>query len=160
MALEHYSGYYWQDHYTNKGEKSVASFDYPQNVKLTWNTDLPLGRGKKFLSGGGKLDRLMGGWRVTAIHNYRSGDPLQIILIAACFPESATRISFPASAPHVIWGMLEGVVPWAGGLDKRDAVLESQCLCCTTFEPVWNRCHPMGYRAALPYLRTRSGVAV
>jgi hypothetical protein len=78
-ALYTYSGYYFQDFYHQKGEKSVATFDYPQNLKLTWIYDLPLGRGRKFLADGGKLDRLVGGWRVTAIQNYHSGDALQII---------------------------------------------------------------------------------
>ncbi len=35
-------------------------------------------RGRKWLSGGGALDRAASGWQVTAIQNYRSGDPLAI----------------------------------------------------------------------------------
>ena len=77
-AIGYYGGYYWQDYYNQKNEKSIASFDYRHNLKLTWIYSLPFGRGAKWLSNGGALDKLVGGWQVTAIHNYRSGNPLQI----------------------------------------------------------------------------------
>ncbi len=77
-AIGYYGGYYWQDYYNKKNEKSIASFDYRHNLKLTWIYSLPFGRGAKWLSNGGALDKLVGGWQVTAIHNYRSGNPLQI----------------------------------------------------------------------------------
>jgi hypothetical protein len=77
-AIGGYSGYYWQDYYNQKGEKSITSFDYAQNLKLTWIYDMPFGRGRKFLSGGGPMDKFVGGWRITAIQDYRSGDPLQV----------------------------------------------------------------------------------
>jgi hypothetical protein len=70
--------YYWQDSYNQRGEKSLAQFDYRHNLKLTWIYDLPFGKGQKWLSGGGVVDKFLGGWRITAIHNYRSGNVLQV----------------------------------------------------------------------------------
>jgi len=77
-TLGYYSGSYFQDYYNQKNEKSLASFDYRHNLKLTWVYDLPVGKGKRWLSQGGVLDKLVGNWRFMAIHNYRSGDVLQV----------------------------------------------------------------------------------
>jgi len=67
-----------QDFYNRKADKGIASFDFPQVLKLTWIYELPFGHGKKWLNASGPLDRLVSGWQVTAIQNYRSGDPLVI----------------------------------------------------------------------------------
>src|SRR6266481_5915745 len=67
-----------QDFYNRKAEKAIASFDFPQVLKLTWIYELPLGHGKKWVNTSGPLDRLASGWQVTAIQNYLSGVPLVI----------------------------------------------------------------------------------
>ena len=67
-----------QDFYNRKAEKAIASFDFPQVLKLTWIYELPIGHGKKWVNTSGPLDRLASGWQVTAIQNYLSGDPLVI----------------------------------------------------------------------------------
>ena len=67
-----------QDFYNRKAEKAIASFDFPQVLKLTWIYELPFGHGRKWLNTAGPLDRLVSGWQVTAIQNYSSGDPLVI----------------------------------------------------------------------------------
>jgi hypothetical protein len=67
-----------QDFYNRKAEKAIASFDFPQVLKLTWIYELPFGHGKRWVNTSGPLDRLASGWQVTAIQNYFSGDPLVI----------------------------------------------------------------------------------
>ncbi len=67
-----------QDVYNRKLEKSITSFNIPQFLKVTWVYDLPVGRGKTLNLENRVLDFLIGGWTVTGIHNYRSGDPLSI----------------------------------------------------------------------------------
>jgi hypothetical protein len=67
-----------QDFYNRRAEKAIASFDFPHVVKLTWIYELPFGRGRKWLSNVGGLDRLVSGWQVTAIQNYSSGVPLVV----------------------------------------------------------------------------------
>jgi Carboxypeptidase regulatory-like domain/TonB dependent receptor len=71
-------GYYYnnQDFYNRKTERSVASFSHPHDLKLTWIWDLPVGKGRRFLNQGGILDKILGGWTLTAIQRYRSGNPL------------------------------------------------------------------------------------
>jgi len=73
-----YNPTYIQDFYNRKLEKSIASFDYPQVLKLTWIYSLPLGRGQRWLNSAGIVDRVVSGWQLTAIQGYGSGDPLQI----------------------------------------------------------------------------------
>ena len=73
-----------QDFYNRRAEKSLAAFDLPQVLKLTWIYELPFGHGKRWLSSSGALDRLLGGWQVTAIQQYRSGQPLSILDSGLC----------------------------------------------------------------------------
>lgn len=54
-------------------EKSFSYTDYPHIANLVVALDLPFGAGKKFLSGNGFLDRLVGGWTVSFAGNYTSG---------------------------------------------------------------------------------------
>jgi hypothetical protein len=68
-----------QDFYNRRTEKSIAVFDYPQYVKLSWIYDLPIGSGKKWLSSTSHFGRLLSGWKITAIQQYYSGDPLSIV---------------------------------------------------------------------------------
>jgi hypothetical protein len=75
-ALAYYG--YSQDVYNRKLEKSVASFDHPQVLKLTWIYELPFGRGRTYLNRGGVANEILGGWTVTGIQIYQSGDPLKI----------------------------------------------------------------------------------
>jgi hypothetical protein len=65
---------YPQDWYNRGLERSVASFNYPQNFKLTWNYELPFGKGRKFDLH--FANPVLGGWQLSAIQQYHSGGPL------------------------------------------------------------------------------------
>ena len=67
-----------QDVYNRKLERSVAGFDHPQQLKVTWIYELPFGRGRQFLNRGGVVNQILGGWTATGIQTYQSGDPLSI----------------------------------------------------------------------------------
>lgn len=56
--------------------KALASDDVPQVLSITWVTDLPLGRGQRFLNRGGIVDKLVGGWQMSHIFRASSGLPL------------------------------------------------------------------------------------
>ena len=76
------NGYYSgnaQDVYNRKLEKSVAAFDQPQQLRMTWIYELPFGKGRTYLNRGGMVNQVLGGWTVTANQQYRSGNPLAII---------------------------------------------------------------------------------
>jgi hypothetical protein len=67
-----------QDVYNRALEKSVAAFDQPQQLRLTWIYELPFGKGRPFLNQGGIVNQVLGGWTVTANQQYHSGDALSI----------------------------------------------------------------------------------
>ncbi len=67
-----------QDVYNRRLERSVASFDQTHGLRLTWVYELPFGKGKTYLNTGGFTNAVLGGWTVTGIQEYRSGDALAI----------------------------------------------------------------------------------
>ena len=54
-------------------EKSFQYTDYPHIFNSVFAWDLPFGRGKRFASSSGFMDRLVGGWTVTFAGQYSSG---------------------------------------------------------------------------------------
>ena len=66
------------DMYNLRLLKSIASFDQTHQFKLTYVYELPVGRGKHFLAGGGVAAAIVGGWRVSGIQTYASGLPMNI----------------------------------------------------------------------------------
>ena len=55
-------------------EKALSSFDIPQNLAFNMGYVLPVGRGKRFLSGANALtEALVGNWRIQGITILRSG---------------------------------------------------------------------------------------
>ncbi|MBV8807138.1 MAG: TonB-dependent receptor [Acidobacteriaceae bacterium] len=56
-------------------EKSVSNQDVPQNFVLSYIYELPVGKGKKFLNKGGWVNALLGGWSISGIQTYHSGQP-------------------------------------------------------------------------------------
>lgn len=80
-------------------EKPRAWAIVPDNVPVTVQVsvvyDLPFGRGKQFLNGGGLQNTLIGGWQVTPLYHYDYGTPF----------------SFYSSACNINGYMREGCVP-------------------------------------------------
>jgi hypothetical protein len=66
-----------QDYYNRGLERSVTSFNLPQSFKLTWVWDTPFGKGRRW-DLGPWLNPVLGGWQLSAIHNYQSGMPVQV----------------------------------------------------------------------------------
>jgi hypothetical protein len=65
-----------QNPFNLKGEKAVSNQDTPQTFVLSYIYELPVGKGKKFLSGGGIKDKVVGGWQIGGVQRYQSGQPL------------------------------------------------------------------------------------
>lgn len=55
-----------------------SSFDLRHVIHVNASYDLPIGRGKKYLNHGGALDRVVGGWTIATIYQYRSGAPFRL----------------------------------------------------------------------------------
>ena len=65
--------------------------------------ELPVGHGKRYLSGGGVTDHVLGGWYVSGIGSYKSGTPTEVygpcggtagdVLFAGCHFTGAARVN-------------------------------------------------------------------
>lgn len=58
-------------------ERSVTNFHFPHVAKLSWIYELPIGEGK-LIKTSGIVDKLIGGWQLSGIHNWRSGNAIGI----------------------------------------------------------------------------------
>ncbi|MCC7235393.1 MAG: TonB-dependent receptor [Bryobacterales bacterium] len=70
------------DHYNRRLEKSIGEFDLTHNLKMTYIYELPLGKGKQWVTGG-PASWIIGGWRIAGTHFYSSGYPLSLANSAA-----------------------------------------------------------------------------
>lgn len=64
-----------QDFYNRKAEMSYGINDYPHNLVLSYQYQLPFGPGKKFANVGGAAGKVIGGWSIAGIQQYQSGPP-------------------------------------------------------------------------------------
>ena len=68
-----------QNGYDRRADKSISDEDVPHHVVLAYTYELPVGTGKRFLTNAGKLTQgALGGWKLSAVHNYQSGYPLRV----------------------------------------------------------------------------------
>jgi len=68
-----------QDWNNLKGEYSLSSQDVPQRLVINYVLDLPIGRGKKFMSdASGAKEKVIGGWGVDGVTVLQRGFPLKI----------------------------------------------------------------------------------
>jgi len=58
--------------------RSVSGFDMPHNFQLTNIIELPFGKGRRYLNKGGFAAMLAGGWQVSNILSFMSGQPFSI----------------------------------------------------------------------------------
>ncbi len=65
-----------QNVFNKQGDKAISNQDLPQNFVLSYIYELPFGKNKKFLNGSKLLDRVVGGWSVSGIQRYESGQPI------------------------------------------------------------------------------------
>ena len=55
----------------------LVAYDKPQNIAFTGVWDLPVGKGRRFLSSTNKvLDHVIGGWTINWIYRFTSGNPV------------------------------------------------------------------------------------
>jgi hypothetical protein len=68
-------GFRAEDQYNRRLEKSIGQFDTTHNFKLGLVYDVPLGKGRKWLTKG-VGNWVLGGWRISSIQYYSSGLPI------------------------------------------------------------------------------------
>ena len=67
-----------QNSYNRGAEKAVSQLDTPQSLVASFFYELPVGHGKRYLNEGGAVDRIVGGWYVSAVGSYKSGLPTEV----------------------------------------------------------------------------------
>jgi hypothetical protein len=92
-----------QNSYQRSAEKAVSELDVPQSLVASFFYELPVGHGKRYLSEGGLMDRVVGGWYVSGIASYKSGTPTEVygpcggtagdVLFAGCHFTGAARVN-------------------------------------------------------------------
>lgn len=66
-----------QDSHNLRGERSLANFDVPQRLVLSYNWALPFGPGQPLLSNVGRvLGKITGGWQLNGVTTVQRGLPL------------------------------------------------------------------------------------
>jgi hypothetical protein len=80
-------GSQWQDPYAYDSFADTVAPNIPEHqVKGYIVYELPFGKGKKWASGSGKLDYLVGGWQLGAVVGYRSGFPVRAVRASIPYP--------------------------------------------------------------------------
>ncbi len=68
-----------QNAYDRRADKAISNQDVPHHVVLAYSYELPVGKGKKLLTSANPVTQgVLGGWKLSAIHNYQSGYPLRV----------------------------------------------------------------------------------
>jgi len=100
---------------SNKLEKSISSFSIPQDFKLNYNWDIPIGRGKHFLNvQNGWINQIIGNWKTSGNFQLRSGYPFSVY--------SGTNAGWPDGVGAIRPNINSGVDPilpgWKAGCDN------------------------------------------
>jgi hypothetical protein len=103
--------YIGQNSYDRRAEKAVSQLDTPQSLVASFFYELPVGRGKRWASSAGALDRAVSGWYVSSILTYQSGQPTSVyqsctgtagdVLFGGCNVEGAdARVNVNPGVPQ------------------------------------------------------------
>ena len=65
-----------QNPFNKRGDVSLSNQDLPQNFVISYIYELPFGKNKKFLNQGAVVDRALGGWSISGVQRYESGQPI------------------------------------------------------------------------------------
>jgi hypothetical protein len=65
-----------QNAFNKDGDKAVSNQDLPQNFVISYIYELPFGKNKKYLNSPGILDKVVGGWSISGVQRYESGQPI------------------------------------------------------------------------------------
>ena len=83
--------------YNRRLEKGRASYDVRHRFVTVLSYDLPFGKGRRFLSGGGVSNAALGGWQLTWTQTMQSGPPFNV-----SFGGSPSRYLPGESRPNIV----------------------------------------------------------
>jgi Carboxypeptidase regulatory-like domain len=85
-----------QNHYDRQSARSLGQFDVPHRLTITGSAEIPVGRGRKFLTDTHRaLDYVVGGWTVSTFSTFQSGFPLEYSLARPNIFAAGTGPQFP-----------------------------------------------------------------
>jgi hypothetical protein len=83
-------------------ERSITNYHLPHVAKLSWIYELPIGT-NKLVNLSPIVDKFLGGWQLSGIHNWRSGNPVAISTGGINLPTgNAARPDLVAGVPIVL----------------------------------------------------------
>jgi len=94
-----------------RDRRALSRDDIPQSLILAWSYELPFGKGKKY-NFTGAMDKIVGGWRVSATQRYDEGRPLSITMACDVCGFLFTNLKRPNRVAGVSgYGKTSGVRP-------------------------------------------------
>jgi hypothetical protein len=66
----------FQDNNNTRLDRSLNTLDNTHRLLLASTTELPVGKGKKWLNGPARINSLFSGWEVNGLYTFESGNPL------------------------------------------------------------------------------------
>jgi Cna protein B-type domain. len=106
--------------------KALAFEDVPQALNIAYNYDLPFGTGRRWLTHGGFVNSVLGGWTFNGVFRAQSGIPFQITSSFCNVPEQIRAQCIP--------GLVGGANPFAQSLGNLD--VSQSYLNVSSFESV------------------------
>ena len=94
---------------------AISPFDRTHNLQITNLTELPFGRGRRWLNGGGVLAALVGGWQVNNILSFTSGTPFDVTA-------SGTSLNAPGSSQRA--DQVKDDVQILGGIGRGNSYFD------------------------------------
>ncbi len=84
------------NNYNLELERGLSAFDFRRRWTSSWLWELPVGKGKRFLNGGGIADFVLGGWQFGGILTLQDGFPFTVLCGpgtiqnggGVCYPDS------------------------------------------------------------------------
>jgi hypothetical protein len=70
-----------QNSYNLRAERGLSNFDTRHRLSVSYSYDLPFGKGKKFLSEEGWVNKIVSGWQTFGIVTSQSGRPFTVALL-------------------------------------------------------------------------------
>jgi hypothetical protein len=68
------------DYYNRRLEKGLASYNIKHRFVHVMSYELPFGKGRRFLNGGGFSNQVLGGWELTWTQTLQSGLPFNVTM--------------------------------------------------------------------------------
>jgi hypothetical protein len=85
--------------FDQKRTKGLAFNDVPHTLSVAMIYDLPFGKGRRWLGGGGIINHLVGGWRVSNVLRLSSGTPFFFVSDCSHIPSQFALGCIPSVLP-------------------------------------------------------------